>query len=99
GAGVTAAGANFVPWFVALALGAVSAGAGLLGTLWWDRHAALAELRKDWRRVTDPGPVSDPAAVGDSLLAARNPDREIVRFSPLRESAVRQLLHWCADPD
>jgi hypothetical protein len=95
---MAAAGANFVPWPVALVLGALSAGAGMTGTVGWERHRTRRQVRRDWERVTGPGPTDDPVADIDSVLAALNPDWRIVRFSQLREPQVRDVVQWCTAP-
>jgi hypothetical protein len=96
--GAAAALANFVKWPVGLGLGALSAGVGLIGTIRWERHTARTAIEKEWNSVTDPGPGSDPASAGNSVLAPLNPDLEIVAFSPSREPDVRRLLRWCNQP-
>nr|BFE61106.1 hypothetical protein GCM10020063_056320 [Dactylosporangium thailandense] len=97
-AAATAAGANFVPWPVAVGLGAVSGGAGLAGGLLWQQRTARRALSREWDTLVDPGPALGSAEDSDSLLAALNPDREIVGFSPLRDAEVRRLLRWCDEP-
>jgi hypothetical protein len=97
-AGVAAALTNFVSWWVAVGLGVVSATAGLIGTVRWDRHTTRTAWVEAWNKVADPGPAIDPVSAGNSLLAALNPDQQIVAFSPLREHDLRPLLHWCTEP-
>jgi hypothetical protein len=97
GAGAFAALANFVPWPIAAAFGMLSAGVGLAGAHRWNGFIAHKALLDEWNRATQPGPTSDLASTGDSLLTALNPDREVVAFSPQRESELQAVLRWCTD--
>ncbi|MBQ1019877.1 tetratricopeptide repeat protein [Micromonospora sp. D93] len=64
----------------------------------WAQHITRTAWVEAWNKVTDPHPARDPVSAGDSLLAALNPDQQIVAFSPLRERDLRRLVHWWTEP-
>ena len=67
--------------------------------MWWEQRQAAEAARRAWEAAVTDFPagdgVRDAAAGTDSLLAALNPDQEVVPFSPLRGPEVRALVSWC----
>lgn len=97
-----AALANFVPWWLAAPLGAVAGGGGFVGAVVWDRGVATRATMQAWSAATSTGPTSaalNPHLLLDApergLLAALNPDAEIVPFHVAREVDLSPLLDWC----
>ncbi|MEV1022021.1 hypothetical protein [Streptomyces sp. NPDC050264] len=99
--GALAAGANFVtvPW--AAGLGASAGAVALYSGLAWQRRVDLREAGRAWHEAVAPGPdgsgPDDSAARGSSVLAALNPDREVVPYSPLHGSHLREVVRWCGE--
>lgn len=100
--GALAAGANFVPVQWAAGLGASAGAIALCSGVAWQRRADLREAAQAWHAAVAPGPdgssPDDAAAQGNSVLAALNPDREVVPYSPLHGSHLREMVRWCGEP-
>ncbi|MDG4798018.1 tetratricopeptide repeat protein [Micromonospora sp. WMMD1082] len=95
-AGMTAALANFVTWYVAAGLGAASGAAGLYGGVWWQRRTDRRAREDAWRAVTTAAPGSHPAPADDDtgLLTMLLPGRQVVPFSPLHDRSARRVVQW-----
>ncbi|TDC07563.1 hypothetical protein E1265_33945 [Streptomyces sp. 8K308] len=100
-AGAGSALAGFVPWWLALVLGLSSGSLTAAGTALWERHAAGVARRTAWANAVAQGPGPEEAALGNSVLAALNPEHRVVGFNRLRDGELRALLGWCrgAGPD
>ncbi|MER5472604.1 hypothetical protein ABZX90_42005 [Streptomyces sp. NPDC002935] len=82
--------------------GLMGLGSGALaggGALWWEQRQEAQQRRAAWEAAVTPGPAehgaADGAAASDSVLAALNPDRQVVPFSPLRTADATAVVHWC----
>ncbi|MET8281883.1 tetratricopeptide repeat protein, partial [Micromonospora sp. NPDC005174] len=95
-AGVTAALANFVPWFLAAALGALSGAAGLYGGVLWQRRGELLAREAAWRAVALASVEGgDRADVDDGgVLALLSAGRALVPYSVLHDALLRRVLRW-----
>lgn len=93
--------ANFVSPMIAAVLGLAAGGLAGAGTLWWEERRERDDARRTWEAAVTTGPASgvDGATATSSLLAAVNPDQQVVPFSPLRGADVRALVHWCRSSD
>ncbi|MFI1443187.1 P-loop NTPase [Streptomyces fructofermentans] len=83
----------------AAVMGVASGALAGIGALWWERRQTAEQRRAAWESAVTSGPagqsVLDEAAAADSVLAALNPDREVVPFSPLRGTDATAAVQWC----
>nr|WP_230416701.1 tetratricopeptide repeat protein [Micromonospora tarapacensis] len=95
-AGVTAALANFVAWYVAAGLGVASGGAGIYGGMLWQRRGDQLVRENAWRAVTTTAPGSPQWPEDDdaSLLTMLLPGRRAVPFSVLHDRLARRVVQW-----
>ncbi|WP_433616901.1 tetratricopeptide repeat protein [Dactylosporangium sp. CA-139114] len=94
-AGVTAALANFVPWYTAAGLGALSGAAGLYGGVMLQRRAEAAAREAAWRAAATPGPdsVGDPSD-GEGVVGLLWPARALVPYSVSHKPVLSRVTRW-----
>ena len=98
-AGVTAALANFVAWYMATGLGALSGGASLCGGILLQRRNDQQAREAAWQAVTTTAPGAsnggrDDPKRGPTVMTLLLPGRRAVPYTLADEHRVRALLRW-----
>ncbi|MEU7876440.1 hypothetical protein [Dactylosporangium sp. NPDC049140] len=94
-AGVTAALANFVAWYTAAGLGALSGAAGLYGGVLLQRRAEAAAREAAWQAAATPGPDgAGDSPDGEGLVGLLWPGLALVPYSVSHKPVLSRVTRW-----